>query len=111
MSTDLTVANTIKTQLGGSRFVAMTKAKSFIGTNNSLSFRIGTNPKRINGVRIVLNSNDEYDIEFAQVSTPKLDLKSGEIKGGYKVKSTAKGVQVAQLREVFTRHTGLLTSL
>jgi hypothetical protein len=111
MATDLTVAQIIKQQLGGGRFEVMTKAENFTGTDNSLSFRIGSNPKRINGVKITLNANDEYDIEFAKISTPKFDLETGEIKGGYEVKSKAEGIQVGQLHEVFTRHTGLLLSL
>jgi hypothetical protein len=106
----MSVADTILRQLRSNRLVAMTGANTFTSTENSLSFRIGANPKRINGVRIVLR-NDEYDIEFVKVSVPKMDRRTGEIVGGHKVVSKADGIQVSQLHAVIERHTGLLLSL
>jgi hypothetical protein len=40
-TTDLTVANEIRNQLGGNRFAVMTGAHNFIGDANSLSFKLG----------------------------------------------------------------------
>ena len=52
--TDMTVARTILDQLGGARFVAMTGAREFVGSADSLTFKIGVNPKRVTQVRVTL---------------------------------------------------------
>ena len=43
--TDMTVARSILDQLGGARFVAMTGARDFVGSADSLTFKIGVNPE------------------------------------------------------------------
>lgn len=111
MAADQTVADTILRQLRSNRLVTMTGANTFTSTENSLSFRIGSNPKRITGLRIVLNADDEYDIEFVKVSTPRMNRRTGEIVGGHTVAAKAEGIQVSQLHAVIERHTGLLLSL
>jgi hypothetical protein len=40
--TDMTVARTILDQLGGARFVAMTGAREFVGSADSLTFKVST---------------------------------------------------------------------
>lgn len=60
--TDLTIANTIRAQLGN-RFVVMTGACNFLGDARSLSFKIGRN-RTCSHVRVTLNAQDLYDIEF-----------------------------------------------
>ena len=45
--TDITVARSILDQLGGARFVAMTGAREFVGSADSLTFKIGVNPKHV----------------------------------------------------------------
>ena len=45
--TDMTVARSILDQLGGARFVAMTGARELVGSADSLTFKIGVNPKRV----------------------------------------------------------------
>lgn len=97
--TDLTVANEILRQLGGNRFIAMTGAKDFAGTVNSLRFRIPRS-KGINIIKIELNSMDEYDLTFSYVHGAKATLVE-EITGIYN----------DQLQEIFTRQTGLYTTL
>jgi hypothetical protein len=52
--TDLTMARTALAQLGGERFVMMTGATSFIGSADSLTFKLGGNPKRVTHVRVTL---------------------------------------------------------
>jgi hypothetical protein len=42
--TDLTMAKAILAQLGGER---LTGATSFIGSADSLTFKLGSNPKRV----------------------------------------------------------------
>lgn len=96
----LQVANTILAQLGGNRFVAMTGAKNLLGSERGLSFKVGTNAKKVTHVRIGLEPSDEYTVEFLTIR-------------GTNIKRTAlrEGVQVAELRDVFTAETGLYTSL
>jgi len=98
--TDKEIAQIILQQLGGNRFVAMTGAASFAYGDKSLTFRLKRNPENIFGVRIKLNDMDTYDMEF-------LTMRKFEVK----VKSKSEGVYNDMLQEVFTRHTGLLTSL
>jgi hypothetical protein len=62
--TDLTMAKAILAQLGGERFVMMTSAAGFIGTADSLTFKLGNNPKRVTHVRVTLTPDGLYDMTF-----------------------------------------------
>lgn len=106
----LAVANTIRTQLGANRFEAMTGAKNWVGDKNSVQFDIGRNGSKANKVKVELDGNDEYKVSFFKYSTPGF-TKSGELKGGLSTLKVIEGVQVSNLREVFTAFTGLKTSL
>jgi hypothetical protein len=103
---DMTVANTILAQLGGRKFVAMTGASSFVGGNDTLTFRLPRsdyNKKRIKGVRITLTPDDLYTmIFFKQKGRPT-----------FEVVEVAKheGIYADQLAEIFTSETGLYTHL
>lgn len=97
---DQTVALTILAQLGGNRFRVMTGANLMTSTEKSLGFRIPAAKNRINYVRITLDGNDLYKVEF-------LAIRSGSVK----TVSTVEGVGVENLRDVFTEATGLHTSL
>lgn len=94
------VANTILQQLGGNRFVVMTGAKNLGGTEDSLSFRIGRNCKRVTHVKVQLNGKDLYDCTFYAIR-------------GYKVVSehTVSDVYADSLQYIFTLETGLDTHL
>lgn len=99
MSTDLTVANTIKEQLGRS-FALLTGAKNFLGDTNSLSFRIPSTKRGINYVKITLNGRDLYDVTF------------GKIRGlNYTVVDEAEDVYFDSLQDVFENRTGLYCTL
>lgn len=98
--TDLTVANTILQQLGGRRFCMMTGAKGFLGTNNSLAFRIGRNCKGVNYVKVTLDPSDTYTVEFMRVSLRQ-----------NKVLATCSDIYWDSLQECFTRNTGMETHL
>ena len=98
--TDMTVAHEILNQLGGRRFITMTGSSNFVGSNNSLSFKVGSNPKKITHVRIVLNLHDLYDIEFMRIWGTKTSFSY-----------TENDVYNDQLRKTFTEYTGLYTSL
>lgn len=96
------VANTILQQLGGGRFITMTGAKNFVGSANSLRFRLrgGSFSNGINVVTITLTAMDDYIVEGLNVR-------------GSNVKPVAyrEGVYADTLRDVFTSMTGLQTSL
>lgn len=109
------IAETIYKQLGGSRFKVMTGAKDFTvltlenakAPNGGLRFSLPTGFSQIDGkstginrVFIRLNASDTYDIEF------------GGARGkSYTVRKTAEDIYADNLREVFTRYTGLDTSM
>jgi hypothetical protein len=100
---DMVVAQTILEQLGGHRFRVMTGAKNFIGDVKALSFRLpgsGFAKDGVNFVRITLNALDTYDMEF------------GRVRGrNVKMLYTESGIYADKLQTVFTRVTGLNTSL
>ncbi len=102
MATDLTVSRTILQQLGASRFVAMTGARSFVGDERSLSFRLPATlvRGRASAMRITLEGDDTYTVEtFKMVKFTMLTL------------DTRRGVYADDLRRTFTDMTGLDTSL
>jgi hypothetical protein len=96
----MTIAQTILTQLGGNRFAAMVGARDFVYGERSLMFRIGFNKSKANKVRITLDANDTYSVEWFKLRS--IDCASVE---------TMNNVYADQLRSVFTRFTGLATSL
>lgn len=101
----LSVANTILSQLGAGRFLAMTGAKNLCGDATSLSFKLPARfaAKGINAVRITLDPSDTYTITFyKQARAPSFAVS---------VVAEHSDVYCDQLREIFTRETGLETSL
>jgi hypothetical protein len=103
--TNLTVANTILEQLGGRRFIAMTGSWSFTGDTNSLSFRLGKNPKGHRFCKVVLDESDTYTVDFFNIDIRK---PVGEM---ITKLSRVCGVYADGLRQTFEIQTGLLTSL
>jgi hypothetical protein len=104
MSTNMTVAKTILEQLGGGRFVAMTGCKNFVGTENALTFKIPRAKDGINACEIKLEPSDTYKVRFFRV---------GDRRTGYKHtdKSVHEDIYCDSLQDLFTRVTGLYTSL
>lgn len=101
--TDMTVANTILEQLGKNRFIAMTGAKNFVGSDDALSFKLPSNFAKggINAVRIRLDtSRDTYEVTFSKIRGTKVTQVS-----------TFNDVYADSLRSLFTSETGLDTSL
>ena len=94
------VAKTILQQLGGNKFIAMTGAKNFGSSKNSLQFKIGKNSKSISHVIITLKSSDLYDVEFIRMRGTSR-----------KVVKKVKGIYADMLRKIFTKYTGMRTSL
>lgn len=95
------VAQTILDQLGGGRFITMTGARELVGTPNALRFRLPANltVNRCTHMEVRL-VDDLYDLCLFKV-----------IRGAAEVHEARSGVHVEQLRETFTRMTGLETSL
>lgn len=96
------VAHTILSQLGGNKFIAMTGANSFTAGKNSLSFRIPRS-RKIKAVVITLNGLDLYDIQFkGQKNAPSHEVFDVAVHND---------VYFDDLQQIFTKETGLYTSL
>lgn len=73
---NLQVANTIRQQLGN-KFVVMTGANTFVGSDVSLQFRIGRNAKSVNVVAVTLDrTTDTYEVFFYSVRGTKCTEKA-----------------------------------
>ena len=59
-----TIATTILSQLGGHHFVVMTGAKRMVAIENGLRFNIGSNGSKANMVKVILNADDTYTMQF-----------------------------------------------
>lgn len=99
---DVTIAKTILAQLGGQRFLAMTGAKFLLAHASALSFQLPSNFAKngINRVRIDLTPQDLYDVTFSRARGIKIFYQS-----------KVEGVYCDQLRDVFTKTTGLDVAL
>lgn len=95
-------AEEVLQQLGGRKFIAMTGAKNFVKSDKdkSITFRVPKAKSGINTIRIKLTSMDLYDVEFISVRGTNI-----------KIVATEKGVYNDQLQKIFTKQTGLNTSL
>jgi len=94
-------AKVILSQLGGSKFIAMTGAKNFGVGNEGLSMSIGKNSKRITHFIVDYNrGKDLYNLEFVRMW------------GGRRISvKKLKGVYFDDLQYNFKRYTGLNTRL
>lgn len=95
------VAQTILAQLGGNRFLVMTGARNLVGRPDGLSFKVGSNAKKVSHVRVTLEASDLYTVEFLS------------IRGTQAPRTLARraGVYADSLQAVFTTETGLDTRL
>ena len=102
------VANTILEQLGGSRFIAMTGARSFTGGADCLTFKLprGFAKNRAFGCSIRLDASDTYTVKF-------LGSRGSVARGTFEVYTVSERsfVYADQLQAVFTSETGLDTRL
>ena len=96
------IAQTIFSQLGGNRFAMITGAKAFCAGENSLSFRLPGNPKRVTHVRIDLDASDTYTVKF---------LRIGQKVSAYKVLAKISDIYSDMLLDCFEEHTGLYATL
>jgi len=65
--TDLTVPQTILAQLGGESFVMMSGATGLVGSADSLTIKLGRNPKRVTHVRVTVTHASLYSMTFFTV--------------------------------------------
>ena len=86
-------------QLGGRRFMAMTGAKPLAVGTDGMVMKIGRNSKGVNYLRIDLKG-DLYTMEFIRMRAGKKT-----------VLKKVKGVYADQLQKMFTKYTGMYTSL
>lgn len=98
----MSVAKTILQQMGG-RVGMMTGAKDFLDLGNGVKFSLprGSAKDKINMVKITLNGNDLYDIEFLQYRPRKFDVVT--------VKE-CNDIYCDMLKEIFEENTGLYLS-
>lgn len=114
MATNVQIAETIRAQLGGQRFTAMTgiDAKKMMAVEKGLRMKLPRNTSGANILIITVTPTDEYHLDFRIVQAPRLNRKTGEMSPGKdRSRLALDGIQVEVLREVFTRHTGLYTSI
>ena len=93
-------AQTILNQLGGNRFLAMTGASQLVDMGDGLKMKLPRNASKCNQFMIQLLEDDTYRVTFATYR--KLE---------FKVKKQFDGIYFDQLQEIFTRETGMYTSL
>ena len=94
--TDLTAARTILARLGGESFVVTSGATGFVGSEDSLTFKPGRNPKHVTHVRVTVTPDGLYDLTF---------FTAGKGPRSYD------GVHGEMLQDVFGANTGLVGDL
>lgn len=103
MTTTMSVATTILSQLGGGRFKMMTGAHSFTGDTNALVFKLPKAKDGIKAVKITLDPSDTYTVTFyKQARAPSFKVT---------VVAEVSDVYADGLTQVFSMKTGLATSL
>ena len=95
------IAQTILSQLGGNKFVAMTGSKNFLAVENGINMKLTRNKCKAQWLRITLNGKDLYDMKFYSADK--------ELNKTTKVQYN--DVYFDQLQNLFTQATGLYTSL
>lgn len=107
-----TIAETILRQLGGSRFIAMTGAKNFSTNGNDLCFSVGKNKSKANRVKIILDLDDTYRVQFIKFIEAKFNTKTFQFtESKVEMLEELEMIYCEQLQEVFTNYTGLYTRL
>jgi hypothetical protein len=94
--TALTVPQTILAQLGAESFVMTSAATSLVANADSLTFKLGRNPKRVTHVRVTVTGDGLYDMTFFTIG---------------KGPQSHDGIHREMLQEVFVANTGLYKAL
>ncbi len=102
--TDMTVANTIREQLGH-KALFMLGAKNLAGGENYLTFKVGRGAKNANGtithIRIELTADDLYKMEFIWCRGTKAP----------KTRAAHDGIYADMMHQIIRDETGMATSL
>jgi len=106
MQDNLSIAQTILSQLGGNKFLAMTGARDLVTGASALRFKLPARFAKdgINFVSITLTPADLYDVRFGKMAGPSKCFEVTE-------KASFTGVYSDQLQSIFTLATGLDTHL
>lgn len=111
MSTTATFASEILAQLGGSKFIAMTGSSNFLFAEVTesnpipwLRMNLSRNSGKVNRLKVYLNDNDTYTMEFymQKIKGVEVDISN---------KKSFEGVYCDMLQSIFTKVTGLHASL
>jgi hypothetical protein len=94
--TDLTVPQTILAQLGGESFVMTSGATGLVGSADSLTIKLGRNPKRVTHVRVTVTHDGLCDMTFFTIG---------------KGPQSYDGIHPEMLQEVFGANVGLSRAL
>jgi hypothetical protein len=94
--TDLAVPKTILAQLGGESFVMASGATGLIGGDDSLTFKLGRNPRRVTHVRVTLTGDGLYNMTLFTIGRGP---------------QSRDGIHPDMLQEVFGVNTGLYKTL
>lgn len=93
----MNIAKTILSQLGGNRFCVFTGVKQLVDIGRGLGVKFARS-NGINGMKVMLNGNDLYDIEFTYTHGVK-----------HRVVKAYSDIYCDQLVELFEENTGLYT--
>lgn len=93
-------AQTILTQLGGGKFLAMTGAKDLVGGADTLRFRLPARAAKdgITHVAVTLDASDTYTVQALKYQARKFETTTV---------AEVSGVYADSLQRVFTGMTGL----
>jgi hypothetical protein len=95
------IASAILEQLGGRRFIALVGARTPVALKNGLAFKLPSYFAKngINSVRITLDADDTYTVEFSKLR-------------GLNITPISKhsGIYWDGLASLFTAETGLITT-
>lgn len=102
------IAATILNQLGGHKFLAMTGVKQpMFDADGTLTFKPGKNAGKVNYVSISYDvAKDLYNMKFENI---RMNKKTYDLTR--KLIAEFEGVYADQLQELFTKVTGMYTSL
>lgn len=98
----MNTATTILNQLGGNRFLMFTGSKIANYSNNNVVIKLSRNNSKAQFLKVELNSNDTYTMQFFSIDSKTLNTK---------VKHNFTDVYCDQLVSIFENTTELYTKL
>lgn len=108
------VPEIILDQLGGNHFLVMMGCHHLLGDKKSLQMKIPRNASRANYLKITLEPDDTYRMEFRRYRDECFSIRNGkcyQTKAINEIVQTYDGVYFDQLQALFTHVTGMYTSL